>query len=64
MTNFSIDRIKLLFDKNIYCSTWAEIIKSEIFRQRDKSNNNASDIFIKKFFGTLKVAQFQKQAGM
>lgn len=45
-----IDPIKLLFDKNIYGSTWEEIIKSEIFRQRDKSNNNSIGYFHQKIF--------------
>ena len=45
-----IDPIKLVFDKNIYGSTWEEIIKSEIFRQRDKSNNNSIGYFHQKIF--------------
>ena len=40
-----IDPIKLLFDKKVYGSSWEEIIKSEIFRQRDKSNNNSIGYF-------------------
>ena len=35
-----IDPIKLIFDKTVYNFSWEEIIKNEIFRQRDKSNNN------------------------
>ena len=35
-----IDPIKLLFDKTVYHLSWEEIVKNEIFRQRDKSNNN------------------------
>ena len=35
-----IDPIKLIFDKTVYHSTWDEIVSNEIFRQRDKSNNN------------------------
>ena len=45
-----IDPIKLLFDKNVYGVTWEEIIKSEIFRQRDKSNNNSIGYFHQKIF--------------
>lgn len=45
-----IDPIKLLFDKNIYGFTWEEIIKSEIFRQRDKSNNNSIGYFHQNIF--------------
>ena len=35
-----IDPIKLIFDKTVYHSSWDEIVSNEIFRQRDKSNNN------------------------
>lgn len=35
-----IDPVKLIFDKTVYRSSWEEIIGNEIFRQRDKSNNN------------------------
>ena len=45
-----IDPIKLIFDKNIYNSSWEEIIKSEIFRQRDKANNNSIGYFHQKIF--------------
>ena len=45
-----VDPIKLLFDKNIYGSTWEEIIRSEIFRQRDKSNNNSIGYFHQNIF--------------
>ena len=45
-----VDPIKLLFDKNVYGATWEEIIKSEIFRQRDKSNNNSIGYFHQKIF--------------
>ena len=49
-----IDPIKLIFDKNIYGSSWQEIIKSEIFRQRDKSNNNSIGYFHQKIFQYIK----------
>ena len=45
-----IDPIKLIFDKNIYGATWEEIIKSEIFRQRDKANNNSIGYFHQNIF--------------
>ena len=45
-----VDPKKLVFDKNVYGSTWEEIIKSEIFRQRDKSNNNSIGYFHQKIF--------------
>ena len=49
-----VDPIKILFDKNIYGSTWEEIIKSEIFRQRDKANNNSIGYFHQKIFQYIK----------
>jgi hypothetical protein len=45
-----IDPIKLIFDKMVYQSSWEEIVKSEIFRQRDKSNNNDIGYFHQKIF--------------
>lgn len=45
-----IDPVKLLFDKNIYGASWEEIIQSEIFRQRDKSNNNSIGYFHQNIF--------------
>lgn len=45
-----VDPIKLIFYKNVYGATWEEIIKSEIFRQRDKSNNNSIGYFHQKIF--------------
>ena len=35
-----VDPVKLIFDKMVYQLSWEEIVKNEIFRQRDKSNNN------------------------
>jgi hypothetical protein len=48
-----IDPIKLIFDKTVYQSTWDEIIKNEIFRQRDKSNNNDIGYFHQKIFSYI-----------
>lgn len=45
-----IDPVKLLFDKNIYGASWEEIIRSEIFRQRDKANNNSIGYFHQNIF--------------
>lgn len=45
-----IDPIKLIFDKNVYQASWDEIIKNEIFRQRDKSNNNDIGYFHQRLF--------------
>lgn len=45
-----IDPIKLIFDKTVYQSTWAEMVGNEIFRQRDKSNNNDIGYFHQRIF--------------
>lgn len=45
-----IDPIKLIFDKTVYRSSWEEIVSSEIFRQRDKSNNNDIGYFHQRIF--------------
>lgn len=49
-----VDPIKLIFDKTVYRSTWEEIIKNEIFRQRDKSNNNDIGYFHQRIFQYIK----------
>ena len=45
-----IDPIKLIFDKNVFGYSWEEIIKNEIFRQRDKANNNDIGYFHQTIF--------------
>lgn len=45
-----VDPIKLIFDKMVYHSSWEDIVKNEIFRQRDKSNNNDIGYFHQKIF--------------
>lgn len=45
-----VDPIKLIFDKTVYQSTWEEIISNEIFRQRDKANNNDIGYFHQRIF--------------
>ena len=45
-----IDPVKMVFDKAVYGQTWEEIIKSEIFRQRDKSTNNDIGYFHQRMF--------------
>ena len=45
-----VDPIKLLFDKSVYHLSWDEIVKNEIFRQRDKSNNNDIGYFHQNIF--------------
>lgn len=49
-----IDPVKLIFDKNVYQSTWEEIIGNEIFRQRDKANNNDIGYFHQGIFQYMK----------
>ncbi len=45
-----IDPIKLIFDKTVYRSSWDQIVSNEIFRQRDKSNNNDIGYFHQRIF--------------
>lgn len=55
-----IDPIKLIFDKSVYKTSWEEIVNNEIFRQRDKSNNNDIGYFhqnIFSYFGGCEVPQ-------
>lgn len=61
-----IDPIKLIFDKSVYGASWEEIIKNEIFRQRDKSNNNDIGYFhqyIFKYFDNCHVPENGKEGG-
>lgn len=45
-----IDPVKLIFDKIVYHATWEEIVGNEIFRQRDKANNNDIGYFHQRIF--------------
>ena len=45
-----VDPIKLIFDKTVYKASWEEIVSNEIFRQRDKSNNNDIGYFHQRIF--------------
>ncbi len=45
-----VDPIKLIFDKTVYRASWEEIVSNEIFRQRDKSNNNDIGYFHQRIF--------------
>ena len=45
-----INPVKLIFDKTVYKFSWEEIVKNEIFRQRDKSNNNDIGYFHQRIF--------------
>ena len=48
-----IDPVKLIFDKSVYQSSWEETIGNEIFRQRDKSNNNDIGYFHQRMFSYI-----------
>lgn len=48
-----IDPIKLIFDKTVYQASWEEIVSNEIFRQRDKSNNNDIGYFHQRIFNYI-----------
>ncbi|MCI9532251.1 MAG: Eco47II family restriction endonuclease [Lachnospiraceae bacterium] len=45
-----IDPVKLIFDKTVYGSDWESIVGNELFRQRDKSNNNDIGYFHQRIF--------------
>lgn len=45
-----IDPIKIIFDKTVYQTSWEEMVGNEIFRQRDKSNNNDIGYFHQRIF--------------
>ncbi len=62
----TVDPIKLIFDKAVYKSSWKEIVSNEIFRQRDKSNNNDIGYFhqcIFKYIDKCRVPQNGKEGG-
>ena len=46
----TIDPIKLIFDRTVYRLSWDVIVQNEIFRQRDKSNNNDIGYFHQRIF--------------
>ena len=48
--NNIVDPIKMIFDKTVYQTSWDEIVGNEIFRQRDKSNNNDIGYFHQRIF--------------
>ncbi len=52
-----VDPVKLIFDKIVYHADWENIIGNEIFRQRDKSNNNDIGYFHQKIFQYIKGCQ-------
>lgn len=56
-----VDPIKLIFDKSVYHFSWEEIIKNEIFRQRDKSNNNDIGYFHQNIFSYIQYCEVPNQ---
>ena len=49
-----VDPIKLIFDKMVYGLSFEEIIGNELFRQRDKANNNDIGYFHQRIFQYMK----------
>ena len=49
-----IDPIKMIFDKSVYQTSWEQLINNEVFRQRDKSNNNDIGYFHQRIFRYFK----------
>ncbi len=45
-----IDPIKLTFDKHVYNVKWEQIIKNELYRQKDKTNSNNIGYFHQNLF--------------
>ncbi|MBE5980648.1 MAG: Eco47II family restriction endonuclease [Paenibacillaceae bacterium] len=61
-----IDPIKLIFDKTVYRYSWEDIVSKEIFRQRDKGNNNDIGYFhqgIFQYIPNCHVPQNGKEGG-
>lgn len=61
-----VDPIKLIFDKTVYGASWEETISNEIFRQRDKSNNNDIGYFHQRIFSFIdkcRVPENGKEGG-
>jgi hypothetical protein len=55
-----IDPIKLIFDKAVYQLGWEDVIKNEIFRQRDKANNNEIGYFHQNLFKYVRCCTVPK----
>ena len=62
----TIDPIKMIFDKTVYQTSWEEMIGNEIYRQRDKANNNDIGYFHQRifhFFDNCRVPENGKEGG-
>ncbi len=55
-----IDPIKMLFDKNVFSKSYEQLIADEIFRQRDKSNNNSIGYFHQNIFKYIRNCEVPK----
>jgi len=56
-----VDPVKMLFDKNVYRMNWEEIIKNEIFRQRDKAGSNDIGYFHQNIFKYIQGCTVPKE---
>lgn len=56
-----IDPIKMMFDKAVYGISWEELVKNEIFRQRDKTSNNEIGYFHQRIFGYMADCEVPQQ---
>ena len=52
-----IDPVKVIFDKNVYGTSWEAIVANEIFRQRDKAANNEIGYFHQRIFQYMKFCR-------
>ena len=62
----TIDPIKMIFDKTVYQTSWEEMIGNEIYRQRDKANNNDIGYFHQRifhYFNNCRVPENGKEGG-
>lgn len=56
-----IDPIKMMFDKAVYGISWEELVKNEIFRQRDKTSNNEIGYFHQRIFSYMADCEVPQQ---
>lgn len=56
-----VDPFKLFFDKSVLNKSYEEVIESEIFRQRDKQNNNLIGYFHQNIFRFFKNCEVPKK---
>ena len=51
---YKLFRTKDVYKRQVYRTSWEEIVNNEIFRQRDKSNNNDIGYFHQNIFSYFK----------